>query len=85
MRLSRRCSGAALVRRWRKRVGFVLIAMTVAWLQMALNRPTGGGVHHVVLLVAAAADSDRGIGVAAVGARAGRYRRRRWSVSWQCW
>jgi len=29
---------------------FVLIAMTVAWLQMAMNAGTGGGAHHVILL-----------------------------------
>lgn len=29
---------------------FVLIAMAVAWLQMALNAGTGGSAHHVILL-----------------------------------
>lgn len=37
-------------RRYRRPVLFALMAMTVAWLQMALNKDTGGGVHHVVLL-----------------------------------
>lgn len=55
-------------KRWRRTVFFVLMAMAVAWLQMALNRPTGGGVHHVVLLwplphiliaIGAAAAADR--------------------------
>jgi hypothetical protein len=60
-------------RRWKKTVGFVLIAMLIAWLQMALNRPTGGGVHHVVLLWPLP-HILIGIGVAAVVERAGRYR-----------
>jgi hypothetical protein len=37
---------------WRRRklVLFSLITLLIAWLQMAANRETGGGVHHVVLL-----------------------------------
>jgi hypothetical protein len=31
-------------------VAFFLIAMTVAWIQMAANPHTGGTVHHVILL-----------------------------------
>jgi hypothetical protein len=34
---------------WRLLV-FLLITMTVAWLQMALNNGTGGSAHHVILL-----------------------------------
>jgi hypothetical protein len=36
--------------RSRRMILFALMTMTVAWLQMALNKDTGGGVHHVVLL-----------------------------------
>jgi hypothetical protein len=36
--------------RRRRIVFFALMTMVVAWLQMALNKDTGGGVHHVVLL-----------------------------------
>ncbi len=37
---------------WRRRklVLFSLLTLAIAWLQMALNKETGGGVHHVVLL-----------------------------------
>ena len=37
---------------WRRRkiVLFAMIAMTVAWLQMAFTKEAGTGVHHVVLL-----------------------------------
>jgi hypothetical protein len=34
---------------WRPPV-FLLLAMTVAWLQMAMNAGTGGAAHHVILL-----------------------------------
>jgi hypothetical protein len=36
--------------RQRRAMAFALITMSAAWLQMAINRETGGGVHHVVLL-----------------------------------
>ncbi len=35
--------------RWRLPL-FLLITMTVAWLQMAANTGTGGGAHHTILL-----------------------------------
>jgi 4-amino-4-deoxy-L-arabinose transferase-like glycosyltransferase len=41
---------APLLRRERRTILFLLMTMAVAWLQMALNKDTGGGVHHVALL-----------------------------------
>ncbi len=37
------------LRRWRE-ILFGLVFMAVAWIQMALTRNAGGGVHHTVLL-----------------------------------
>jgi len=34
----------------RRAVLFALIAMTVAWLQMAITANAGGSVHHTILL-----------------------------------
>ncbi len=41
---------APALREQRRTMLFLLITMGVAWLQMALNKDTGGGAHHAVLL-----------------------------------
>lgn len=41
---------APLVLRQRRAFLFILMTMGFAWLQMALNKDTGGGAHHVALL-----------------------------------
>src|SRR6266542_1473430 len=41
---------ALLVLRRMRVIWFALLAMTIAWIGMALTRNAGGGVHHTVLL-----------------------------------
>lgn len=60
----------------RRAILFALIAMTVAWIQMAINANTGGSVHHTILLwplpymviAIAFADASRRLGRAGIPA-----------------